>query len=192
LSEERIGRCLASRRNEFVLSTKVGEVFEQGESRYDFSGRAVQASVTESLKRLQTDRLDVVCVHAPGDDLRVLTDTPVVEVLQRLKTSGVIRAIGFSGKTVPAAIAALEWADVLMIEYHQNDRSHAEVIARANERDVGVLVKKGLASGRLDPAAAIPFVLETPGVTSLVVGGLSLEHIEENVRIASIQRVPAQ
>jgi aryl-alcohol dehydrogenase-like predicted oxidoreductase len=184
LSEERVGRHLASRRREFVLSTKVGEVFENGESRYVFEADAVRASVAQSLRRLQTDVLDVVLIHAPADDVRVLTETPVVETLQSLKAAGDIRAIGLSGKTVEAARQALDWADVLMVEYHPQDVSHAAVMAEADARAIGIMVKKGLAAGYLSPAEAIPFVLQTPGVCDVVVGGLSLEHMAENVRIA--------
>lgn len=184
LSEERIGAALSARRSEFVLSTKVGETFEGGESRYAFDAESVRGSVMRSLTRLRTEVLDLVFVHAPADDVRVLTETPVVETLQRLKGEGHIRAIGISGKTVEAAELSLDWADALMVEYHRHDASHAGVIARASERGIGVVVKKGLASGHLKPQEAIPFVLNTEGVTSLVVGGLSLEHLAENVRIA--------
>ena len=185
LSEERIGRCLAARRSEFTLSTKVGETFEHGVSTYDFGPEAIRASVVRSLSRLATDYLDLVLIHGPADDLRVLEETSVVETLQSLKQAGHVRAIGHSGKSVEAARHALDWADVLMVEYHLADTSHAAVIAEAAVRGRGVLVKKGLASGRHPPEAAIPFVLGTTGVTSLVVGGLSLEHLRENVRIAA-------
>lgn len=184
-SEARIGRCLAQRRQEFVLSTKVGEWFEEGRSRYEFGAAAVRQSVTESLKRLRTEVLDVVCVHAPAADLEVLEQTDVVATLLDLKQAGWIRAVGFSGKTVAAARQALDWADVLMVEYHLGDRSHAGVIAEAATRGVGVLVKKGLASGHLPPHEAIPHVLGTPGVSGLVVGGLSLAHLAENVALAA-------
>lgn len=182
-SEARLGRCLAHRRSEFVLSTKVGEWFEEGRSRYDFRAAAVRESVAGSLRRLKTDVLDVVCVHAPAADVEVLQQTDVVQTLCELRQSGAIRAIGFSGKTVAGAELALDWADVLMVEYHLQDQSHAAVIAEAARRGVGVLVKKGLASGQLPAQAAIPFVVRTAGVSGLVVGGLSLRHLAENVAL---------
>lgn len=181
LAEERLGRCLAARRSEFVLSTKVGEQFENGESRYEFDAESVRRSIAASLTKLRTDVLDIVLIHAPGDDVGVLQQTPVVETLLALKQSGQIRAVGLSGKTVAAARMALEWADVLMVEYHVDDVSHAAVIAEAAARGVGVLVKKGLASGNLPASEAIPFILRTAGVCDIVVGGLSLEHMRENI-----------
>ena len=72
-----------------------------------------------------------------------------------------------------------------MVEYHLDDRSHAGVIAAAHQREVGIVVKKGLASGRLDPKAAVAFVLGTPGVSSLVVGSLSVDHMRDIVDMAA-------
>lgn len=181
LSEERIGRFLAHRRDEFVLSTKVGETFEHGESTYDFSGKAVRRSVERSLARLQTEVLDVVFVHSDGNDLAIQDKTDCVPVLLDLKAAGTIRAVGFSGKTAAGAERALEWADVLMVEYHRDDASHADVMSAAERRGLGVVVKKGLASGRLDPGDAIRFVLRNPSVSSLVIGGLNLENVRSNL-----------
>lgn len=182
ISEERIGKFLASRRNEFVLSTKVGERFVNGESSFDFTAAGVRASVAASLRRLRTEVLDILFVHSNGDDLVIQRQSEVVPTLQKLKHAGYVRAIGFSGKSPAGAEAALEWADVVMVEYHLQDRSHAEVIASAASRGVGVVVKKGLASGHLPPADAIRFVLANPHVASVIVGGLSLEHLRENAK----------
>lgn len=184
VSEERIGATIAHRRAEFVLSTKVGETFENGASTFDFTRAAVVASVHRSLQRLRTDVLDFVFVHSNGDDLNILTQTDVVAVLQELKAAGHVRGLGFSGKTVAGAEAALAWADALMVEYHLDDVSHRDVIAAAAQRGIGVVIKKGLSSGRLDPLAALKFVLSDPGISTLIVGSLSLDHMRENLRLA--------
>src|SRR5437867_7075023 len=49
ISEERIGKHISPRRREFVLSTKVGERFEEGKSTHDFSSKAITRSVERSL-----------------------------------------------------------------------------------------------------------------------------------------------
>jgi aryl-alcohol dehydrogenase-like predicted oxidoreductase len=184
LSEERIGKAIAHRRGEFVLSTKVGETFEGGKSRYDFTAEATRASVQRSLQRLKTDMLDLVFIHSDGRDLTILQESDVAETLNDLRAAGLIRAIGFSGKTVEGARAALEWADALMVEYHLNETSHAAVMEEAASRGVGIVVKKGLASGHLPPETAIPFVLENPAVSSLVIGGLHIAHLKSNLEFA--------
>lgn len=184
LSEERIGKFLSHRRGEFVLSTKVGESFEDGRSTYDFSERGVRESVERSLRRLQTEVLDVVFIHSNGDDRRILEETDCPSVLDEFKARGTIRAVGFSGKTPEGALLALSWADVLMVEYHLNDRSHESVIEAAAARGVGVVVKKGLSSGRLPPADAVRFVLSNQAVSTMVIGGLNLSHLECNIKTA--------
>jgi len=184
LSEQRIGDALAERRSEFVLSTKVGERFERGISTYDFSESGVLDSIGRSRERLRVDVLDLVFVHSDGNDVHILRETEVVPTLRFLRDEGVVRAIGFSGKTVDGAREALAWADAIMVEYHLDDLSHEPVIEEAAARDIGVVVKKGLASGRLPPHEAIEFVLSNPGVTSLVIGGLNVDHMRTNLEQA--------
>jgi aryl-alcohol dehydrogenase-like predicted oxidoreductase len=184
LSEERIGRAVGQRRSEFTLSSKVGESFEHGESRYDFSAVAVRASIEQSLRRLKTDVLDIVFIHSDGRDIEIQQSSDAVPTLVEIKRKGLVRAIGLSGKTAEGARLALDWADVIMVEYHVEDPSHGPVIAAAAERGVGVVVKKGLASGKLPPEEAIGFVLGNAGVASLVIGGLNLEHYQANVSLA--------
>ena len=161
-SEARLGQLLRNRRDEFTLSTKVGETFEDGVGRFDFSSVAIDQSITRSLQRLRTDRLDLVFVHSDGDDLQILDDGSVLETLARRRDQGDLRFIGFSGKTVEGHHRAIESGvvDCLMVEYHALDDSQLGVIEhRGAPRAIGVVVKKGLASGRLDPAAAIPHCL---------------------------------
>lgn len=190
LSEERIGRAIARRRDEFLLCTKVGETFriddETGRpiSTYDFSEQTIRASVERSLSRLRTDAIDILLLHSDGRDLFILNQTDAISSLMRLKEDGLVRCIGLSGKTAAGHSAALDWADVIMVEYHAGNRSEEVVIAEAATAGVGVLVKKGLAAGHLPPAPGIRFVLSNPDVASLVIGGLNLDHIRENISIA--------
>ena len=184
LSEERIGKAIAHRRHEYVLSTKVGETFEAGQSIYDYSATSVRDSIHRSLRRLKTDHLDLVFIHSNGDDRRILTETDVVSVLSDFRDQGLVRAIGLSGKTIDGAQLAMEWADALMIEYNLRDQSHREVITQAADRGIAVFVKKGLGSGTFPAAESIRFVLGHPGVSSLIVGGLSVPHFQDNWRVA--------
>ncbi|MEO2049858.1 MAG: aldo/keto reductase [Pirellulales bacterium] len=184
LSEKQIGRFLSTRRGEYILSTKVGEHFKEGVSSYDFSSEAIRKSLQRSLRQLQTDYLDIAFIHSSGADLEILNETAAVETLQALKTEGLVRAIGFSGRDPVAELQSLSWADVLMVEYHCENTEHSDVIGEAGKREVGVMVKKGLASGRLEPARAIPYVLKNPDVCTLAVGGLNLEHFRENMILA--------
>ena len=186
-SEARIGRHLASRRDEFILSTKVGETFENGVGRFDFSARGVRTSIERSLDRLATDRLDLVFVHSNGDDLGIIETTAVLDTLVELRDRGDLRFIGFSGKTVEGHLRAIESGvvDCLMVEYHPLDERQSPVIDAASAEDVGVVIKKGLASGRLAPDEAIPRCLAPAGVSSMVVGSLTAAHLEHDLTIAT-------
>ena len=72
----------------------------------------------------------------------------------------------------------------LMVEYHALDRTQLEIIEEAADRGIAILIKKGLASGRLSPAEAIPDCLAPSGVSSVVIGSLNPGHLETNLAIA--------
>jgi aryl-alcohol dehydrogenase-like predicted oxidoreductase len=175
-----------------VLSTKTGEIFTKDGSHYDYSHAATIRSVHQSLQRIKTDYLDIVYIHSNGRDAYIQSQTEVIEALQELKSLGLVRCIGFSGKTVEGARLALSWADVVMVEYHLDDYSHAQMMTEAAKKGIGIVVKKGLASGNLPAEEAIRFVLGNPDVHSLVIGGLNINHIKQNLDIArEILSLPA-
>lgn len=184
LSEERVGRALGAR-SDVVISTKVGENYEGGASHFDFSDAAVRASLARSRQRLGRDALDLALVHAHGTDLHVIENTDVVATLVEAKRRGEVRWIGFSGRTFSGTRAALPWADAVMVEYHLQDQSQQQAMRAASQQGVGIIVKKGLASGRLPAADAIRFVLANQDVTSMVIGGLDIDHLRANVAAAT-------
>ncbi|MFQ5491360.1 MAG: aldo/keto reductase [Phycisphaerae bacterium] len=185
LSEQRIGKALAHRRDEFFLSTKVGENFQDGQSTFDFSEHAVRNSIHRSLQRLGTEALDLVFVHANRQDVELLNGTDVVPTLLALRDEGHVKAVGLSAYTAEAFEQSLDWADAIMVEYHLDDPSAESVISAAADKDVAVMVKKGLASGRLKADRAVAFVLSNPLVNSMVVGGLNLDHFRDNLAVAA-------
>lgn len=185
VSEERIGQTIAHRREQYFLSSKVGEVFEKGQSVYRFDGEHVCSSVEQSLRKLKTDHLDMLLIHSPGDDVTLQQQTDCVQTMQTLKAQGKVRFIGLSGKTTQGFELAMQWADVLMVEYNMQDTSNEPIIAKAHAQGLGVLCKKGLASGHLPAGDAIAFVLKNKGISNLVVGGLNLMHLRENLAAAT-------
>lgn len=197
-SEERLGRALRGRRDDWVIATKCGEEFVDGDSRFDFSAPALEASVERSLRRLATDRLDLVLVHSDGNDVDIIERFGALETLARLKRRGLVRAVGISTKTIAGGLAALDGSDVVMVTYSPAATDDAPVIDRARDAGVGVLVKKALASGHLDriggadPVAdAMRFVFDRPGVTSVVVGTLDADHLAADVAACARALAPA-
>ena len=84
-SQERLGQMLGPMRQDWVIVSKVGESFEQGESRFDFSFDQTIATVEQSLVTLKTDYLDCVLIHSDGDDLRILEQEGALDALRELK-----------------------------------------------------------------------------------------------------------
>lgn len=184
VSEERLGALLGDRWDGWILGTKVGEEFENGASRFDFSAAHTRFSLERSLRRLRRDTLDLVLVHSDGNDLAVLREG-VVDELRAAKERGVIRAWGISTKTVEGGLAALAaGADAVMVTFNLDHAAEVPVIDDARSRGRGVLVKKGLASGHADPAASLHHVLGHAGVSSVIVGTINPHHLAQNVRAA--------
>ena len=191
-SEERIGSLLSSRRSEYLLCTKVGEQWTQNGSTFDFTPEAIRASLEGSLQRLQVDQVDLLLVHSDGGDVEHQGGEHLAAMLQSLRDEGKTRLIGFSGKTLEGMKAAVNWSDVVMVEYNYEDQSMEDVIRMAYDVGVGVLVKKGLGSGHLDPARALTFLLrDAPvkdAISSIIIGSRSLQRMTENV--ALVEELP--
>jgi aryl-alcohol dehydrogenase-like predicted oxidoreductase len=75
-----------------------------------------------------------------------------------------------------------------MVTYHPQDTGLQAVMGEAAARGVRVVVKKGLASGRLSAPEAIGWILAQDCVASVVIGSLSLDHMKENLRAACESR----
>ncbi|MDR3491093.1 MAG: aldo/keto reductase [Gammaproteobacteria bacterium] len=187
-SEERLGSLLKGQRQDWILSTKVGEEFENGHSYFDFSPTAVQASVQRSLKRLGTDYLDIVLVHSSGEDKKIIEQDQVFETLKEIKKAGLIRAYGMSTKTVEGGLLAIDQSDLVMVTHNLQYDAERSVIQYASQKQKGVFIKKALASGHFsadtstDPVSdAMKFIFNEPGVSSVIIGTLNPEHLSHNV-----------
>ena len=199
-SECRLGQLLAGQRHDWLICSKVGEEFEDGRSRFDFSPEHTRRSVRRSLRRLNTDVIDIVLVHSAGNDLQIIEDLGTLDTLAQLKREGLIRAFGMSTKTVAGGIAAARVCDVVMLSYNPGHRAELPVLEACERRHCGALIKKTLASGHLgaaagdpaagDPAAGDPvqasmdLLFAHPGTSAAIVGTISPVHLAANVAAA--------
>lgn len=182
-SEERLGQLLQGQRARWILATKVGEEYQEGHSHFDFSARHTRASVQRSLRRLDTDYLDLVLIHSDGRDLEILDHSGALETLLTLKDEGLIRAVGMSHKTLSGGRRALQLGcDVIMATLNVDYRDELELIADAAAAGVGVLVKKALASGHAGPES-LRFAATRAGVSSVVVGTIDPAHLAANAAV---------
>jgi len=186
VSEERLGQLLKGQRKEWLICTKTGEEFINGESSFDFSEKHTVYSVERSLKRLRTDYLDMVLIHSDGNDLEVLTNTPVMETLHALKQQGKIRAIGMSTKTVAGGLLAAAQSDVVMVTYNLKENNDREVLDYCLNNNKGVFIKKALASGHVKGDKGVEesfnFVFSHRAVSSIISGTISPSHLKSNVQ----------
>ncbi|MBM3106379.1 aldo/keto reductase [Pseudomonas sp. V1] len=187
-SEERLGPLLRGQREQWVIVSKVGEEFDEGQSRFDFSASHTRFSIERSLKRLETDHIDLVLVHSDGNDLHILEHEEVYQTLEALKQEGKIGGFGLSGKTVEGGLKALERGDCAMVTYNLNEQAERPVLDYAAAHGKAILVKKALASGHVclspgvDPVrASFELLFGHPGVCSAIVGTINPVHLAHNV-----------
>jgi aryl-alcohol dehydrogenase-like predicted oxidoreductase len=151
-SEELIGRYLSSRRDEYFLASKCGCLTTTPAAAtppfpHDYSAANVRAGVEQSLRRLQTDHLDLVQVHmSPSRDQ--LEHDGTIEEMVRLRDQGKVRFLGMSGiEPNLADQIAMGTFDVFQIPYSALQRGHEALISHAAEGGAGVLIRGGVARG---------------------------------------------
>lgn len=151
LSEERLGKLLKHRRREFYLATKCGESFDGYESRYDFSTAGTQRFIEMSLRRLQTDYLDLVQIHCGPDEVETIRRGEALEGMLRAKKAGKVRWVGVSCNASGARAALdVNAYDVLQLSYSLLNRSiEEEILARAARANMGVVIRESLERGKL-------------------------------------------
>jgi aryl-alcohol dehydrogenase-like predicted oxidoreductase len=155
-SESMIGRWLheSGRRNEVLIATKVG--MEMGDGSKGLAPGHIESSVEDSLRRLQTDVIDLYQAHI--DD----PSTPLEATLRtfdKLKSTGKVRAIGASNYSAARLEEALQTSERLGIarfeslqpKYNLMDRSEFEgdLAAVCQQHGLGVLTYSSLAAGFL-------------------------------------------
>ncbi|MBN2450535.1 MAG: aldo/keto reductase [Lentisphaeria bacterium] len=148
-SEEAIGEALEGRRDEVVLVSKCPDATQDGPDCW--RAPAILASVERSLRRLRTDRLDVVLLHSCDRD--VLDGGEALGALLEAQAQGKIRFAGYSGDNTAASRAA-DLADITVIETSVSicDQANLQsVVPKACAGDIGVVAKRPIANAAWRP-----------------------------------------
>ena len=209
LSEQRIGRHLARRRDEFVLSTKVG---------YDVPGLpdwtfdCVVAGVDAARDRLRTDVIDIVHLHSCGID--VLDSSGVADALEHCRAAGKLRLAAYSGDGAALRYAISSGAfGAVQASVNLCDQQALRPFREARACGLGTIAKRPLAGqpwrfaappdepahaeywrrfallrnefdgigvGDDWEALALRFAAYAPGVDCVIVGGTNFRHLERN------------
>ncbi len=143
-SETLIGNAVGSRREDYVLCSKVGHEnghFGQGA---DWSADSITRTIDRSLKRLKTDHLDIVYLH--GCPVEVLQAGDATEALIKARKAGKIRFPGYSGsgERVKAALDsdAFDVVQLTLNVFEQN--AIDDLLPLAAKKDIGVVAKRPL------------------------------------------------
>lgn len=225
LAELRLGHALQHHpRNEYVLSTKVGRLildevedpasrdlgekgglFEHGLPNrivYDYSADGALRAVEASLKRLKTDRLDIVWIHDPardfhGDawkDVFHTAMTGAATALTRLRDEGVIKAWGLGVNRVEPCVMALQQSDpdgfLIAGRYTLLDHADAlqELMPASLERGARIVVGGPYNSGILAGGEHYEYQQATPDILARVarLRALCAQH-GVDIRAAALQ-----
>jgi aryl-alcohol dehydrogenase-like predicted oxidoreductase len=143
-SEELIGQAVSQRRNDFYLFTKCGH--PEGPGQADWRPASLLASIERSLKRLRTDRVDLVQLHSCSE--AELRQGDAIAALQQAREKGHTRYIGYSGDGAAARYAVECGAfDTLQTSVSIGDQEAIDlVLPVARERHIGVIVKRPIAN----------------------------------------------
>ncbi|WP_425640081.1 aldo/keto reductase [Algoriphagus yeomjeoni] len=160
MNEEIIGEVIRDRRKNIILATKVGNQLHEDGNGWDWNPRKdyILRAVEQSLKRLQTDYIDLYQLH--GGTIEDPWDE-TLEAFDILKNQGKIRAFGISSirPNVIRKVLEMSAPATIMMQYNPLDRRPEEtafpLIAQSDSR---VLVRGALAKGLLINKSAEPFL----------------------------------
>ena len=218
LSEERIGRHLAHRRDEFVLSTKLGYGVD---GIADWTFDCVVAGVDAARDRLRTDVIDIVHLHSCGPDL--LEEGEVARALEHCAASGKLRVAAYSGDGAALRYAIMSGQfGAVQASLNLCDQQAWRVLGEAHACGLGTIAKRPLGGqpwrtatppddevhadywhryAALRPelgfdtgdweALALRFAAWAPGVDCVIVGGTDPGHLERNAAAIAAGPLPS-
>ena len=227
VSEELIGRHISHRRNEYFLASKCGCWATEGDPPSDampagrrsphiFTRENIVNGVEQSLRRMNTDHLDLVQFHS-SPAVSELEQHGAVETLLDLQREGKIRFLGMSG-TLPNLPDHIEMGvfDAFQIPYSAVEREHEDAMAQACAAGAGVIVRGGVAKGDPDGGGhggdrwalweeanlnelldgmtrtqfMLRYTISNPSMHTTIVGTANMEHLADNLRTAELGPLP--
>ncbi len=213
LSEERIGKYISSRRDEYYLATKCGcdpkDVGDKWETPHTWTRENLLRNIAGSLERMKTDHVDILQMHNPLPEQ--VAEGKLVDVLKDIQSQGMTRFVGIS-TTLPhlPEYAAMGVFDTFQIPYSCLQPEHHEAINIAAAGGAGIIIRGGIARGgpggdvaiaewvdvwrkaNLDELAGemspselvLRYTLAHPNCHTTIVGTLNPDHLAGNVAAA--------
>jgi len=188
-SESFIGETLKDMRDKVTITTKHG-------LRANVKKNQIIERVEASLKRLQSDYIDIAMIHGLSD-ISMLDNEEIQAAYAQLKKDGKIRFTGFSTHNAKVTLKqALEndFAQVVLVIYNHDEGKEIEpLIAQVHQKGIGTVAMKIFAGGKHGnlkslisqevsyPQAAIRWVLSNPNINTCIPTMSSYSHVEEYV-----------
>ncbi len=187
ISEERLGHIIKDRREEIFLSTKIAARDTEG----------AKSQIELSLKRLQTDHLDMMKIHAvasPEDVNEICKTGGILDLFSKMKEEGVTKFIGFSGHGNAQALKMMidtgRFDSMLFAMNHYagpSDSRQELLIPDAKEKGMGVMLMKAVRPKETIEGVSIPelvrFALSLEGPDGVAVGMDSKKVVDSNLDI---------
>jgi len=186
-SEQQLGEILKDRRKEVFLATKVSERDPE----------LAKQTIENSLKRLQTDYIDLYQVHSiesVEDAKNIGTNGGVLKILQKFKEEGIIHHIGFTGhrssEGMKYAAESYDFETMIIAMNHwtqwdTNPEAYAIPVAAKN--GLGIIAMKVIRPmdtiENLDPEKLIRYALSLEHISTAVIGIDNLEVLKDNIEI---------
>lgn len=222
ICEERIGRYLSHRRDEFILATKCGCVYTQHEDHLEINHhwdrQVIRGNLETSLRRLRTDHIDLLQFH--GGDIETLQKNGLIELLEEFRQSGLVRYIGVSSKLPDLrGLIDSKLFDTYQVPYSCLSPEHDDLITEAANSGAGIIIRGGIAQGGPEATIQRPalndvwdaasleellddsmtkaqlilrFTLSHPHCDTTIVGTCSESHLQENLEAASQGALPEE
>ena len=157
-SETLLGKALKGRRDKVILATKGGNIMVgPNKGKTEFSVPYIGRVMDESLKRLQTDYIDLYQLHNPN--VEVIERGEIWELLARRKKEGKIRFYGVSINKMEEGVAAVKGghSDTIQVEYNMLAQGPVqELFPLAQRANIGIIarapLRRSLLTGKLSPA----------------------------------------
>jgi aryl-alcohol dehydrogenase-like predicted oxidoreductase len=188
-SEQIVGKAIKGHRDDVVLATKFSNPMGDSPNQRGGSRRWITAAVENSLRRLDTDYIDLYQYHYP-DDSTDMEET--LSALTDLVRGGKVRAIGTS-KQPAAGIVAAHWiSERRGFERFRCEQPHYSILNRGIERDVlpvaqrygmGTIVWSPLAQGMLTGR------VRRGQASTLTRKGPWFEHLSDERRIDTVEQL---
>ncbi len=193
-SEEIVGKALKGRRDRIVLATKVYGPMGEDPNQQGTSRRWIMQAVDNSLRRLQTDHIDLYQIHRPVPDTDI---EETLSALTDLMRAGKVRAIGSSTFPVSEIVEAQWVAERRGLARFRTEQPPYSILDRGIEYDMlptcerygmGVLVwsplSKGMLTGRYRKGQPLPDSLRVKYMPRQMSDARSLDAIEQLIPLA--------